>query len=184
MNSLESKRTILLWQRIAKSAGTCVAFYTFYLETQDGLQSSDMELNALNTQAGMCTNWHAGGSMGTACQPRSQTHWPWQSRSEWTPSSPYRRVAYSRRATEKRGRERCSKRGFAHDVNVKRTRGSRPFVLAGCVWYFTGRLLMALVKKTSSQVLPMASRRSSVVMWLGDGALIDFKQILFRLVGY
>jgi len=29
-----------------------------------------------------------------------------------------------------------------------------------------------------------APRRSSVVMWLRDGALIDFKQILFRLVGY
>lgn len=79
--------------------------------------------------------------------------------------------------------ERCVERGFAHAINVKRTGGSRPFVLAGCVWYFTGRLLMALVKKTSSQVLPAASRRSSVVMWLGDGALIDFKQIFLRLVG-
>ncbi len=43
---------------------------------------------------------------------------------------------------------------------------------------------MPLVKKTSSQVLPMASRHSSVVMWLGDEALIVFKQTFLWLVGY
>ncbi len=41
---------------------------------------------------------------------------------------------------------------------------------------------MPLVKKTSSQVLPMASRHSSVVMWLGDEALIVFKQTFLWLV--
>lgn len=63
-------------------------------------------MNALNTQAGMCSNWHAGGSMGTACQPRSQTQWPWLSRRNEPLPHRTDRVAYSRRATEKGGRDR------------------------------------------------------------------------------
>ncbi len=105
---------------------------------------------------------------------------------EWTPSSPYRQGSlFPSSDWEKRKRQKDVSREDLHMLLMWRgLAGLRPFILAGCVWYFTGRLLMPLVKKTSSQVLPMASRHSSVVMWLGDEALIDFKQTFLWLVGY
>lgn len=44
-----------------------------------------------------------------------------------------------------------------------------------CARYFAGRLLLALVKKTSSQIRPLWSLKCCDVV--GDGALIDFKQL-------
>lgn len=111
MNSVESKRSILLWLIENRQIGQYLCgFYTFYLE---GTGRTSVQRSG--TERSEHAGWHVhklacwrfdGHSVPTTLtNPLTLTV-----STEWTPSSPHRRVAYSRRVTEKRGRERKMQR--------------------------------------------------------------------------